>query len=225
MILFVDLEHASGHVSSVGETILAARTRITYRLQEIADDICLLQHYTAVNQTLVNELGVRAVFLSGSSTDPDQYGEGIDGVNGIIRNASVPIFGFCGGFQFMMKAHGIDIVRIGPLEEGAEKAFPEYMPGWKTETGYLPVTVDRTHELLAGLDDSPVFRHFHGWEIRELPDGFVNLASTVITPIQMTVSDAKRQVGTQFHPEYFTDDHPEGSRLIENFCRWTGVLN
>ena len=31
-------------------------------------------------------------------------------------------------------------------------------------------------------------------------------------------------MGTQFHPEYFTAEHPAGGRLIENFMRWSGIL-
>jgi gamma-glutamyl-gamma-aminobutyrate hydrolase PuuD len=32
-------------------------------------------------------------------------------------------------------------------------------------------------------------------------------------------------VGTQFHPEYWTDEHPAGKILIENFCRWAGLIS
>ena len=53
MILFVDNEHVSGYEASFGEMILAARTRLTYRLQDLTGDICLLQRYTDVSLELV----------------------------------------------------------------------------------------------------------------------------------------------------------------------------
>jgi gamma-glutamyl-gamma-aminobutyrate hydrolase PuuD len=30
-------------------------------------------------------------------------------------------------------------------------------------------------------------------------------------------------VGTQFHPEYWTDEHPAGRTLIANFLTWAGL--
>ena len=66
-------------------------------------------------------------------------------------------------------------------------------------------------------------RHAHGFHVPELPDGFVNLASTPSTPIQLAVHEGRRIVGTQFHPEYWTDEHPAGRALIGNFLRWSGV--
>lgn len=225
MILFVDLEHTSAHDQPHGELILAARTRITYKLQDIARDICLLQHYSAVDLQLIEDNLIRAVFLSGSSTDPDRYGHDLDGVKSVIRSAEVPVFGFCGGFQFMMESHGSALTRIGPLDDGETTEYPDYMPGWKTETGYRPVELLGDHDLIDGLGESPVFRHFHGWEVKELPDGFENHASTQITTVQLAISDQIKQVGTQFHPEYFTDEHPDGRRLIENFCDWVGLFS
>jgi len=31
-------------------------------------------------------------------------------------------------------------------------------------------------------------------------------------------------VGTQFHPEYATDEHPAGRLLIENFMKWSDLI-
>lgn len=221
MILFVDLEHESARSEPWGQFILAARTRITYDLQEITGDVCLLQHYTAVDADVIERLGIRAIFLSGFSTDPDPHADPLlDRVRGLVVAGDVPIFGFCGGFQLMMEAHGSEITRIGPLQPGDPDPDPGYMPGWRTETGYLPVEITGSHPLLAGLGSRPVFRQYHGWEVGELPAGFVNLATTPLSRNQLVVNDSTLQVGTQFHPEYFTDEHNAGRRLIENFSRW-----
>ena len=225
MILFVDMEHLSAHDKPHGDLILGWRTKLTYRLQDIARQTCLLQHYTSVDQAVIDQHGIEAVFLSGSSTDPDQYEDSLEGVYEVVTNQLVPIFGLCGGFQFMMDAYGSPIERIGPLEEGETTDHPDYMPGWKTEIGYRPVHVHGEHTLVEGLAPDPVFRHFHGWEVPVLADGFINVASTEITENQLAINEEAKQVGSQFHPEYFTDSHPAGRVLIENFCRWSGILS
>jgi GMP synthase (glutamine-hydrolysing) len=95
------------------------------------------------------------------------------------------------------------------------------------EFGYHPVEVlspGSDHALLAGLGTDPVFRHAHALHIAEPPTGFRSLASTPVTPIQLAVDDDRRQVGTQFHPEYWTDEHPAGRTLITNFLRWSGIV-
>lgn len=203
---------------------MAARTTITYALEELAGDTCLLQHYSTVDAYLIDRYQISAILLSGASTDPDQYGDpGLGPMRDLIVDEPVPIFGFCGGYQLMMEAHGSLIERIGRLAPGEPKENPDYMSGWKTETGYHPVSISGSHALLEGLGTDPIFRHYHGWEIKDLPPGFVNYASTDISSHQLVINDSSRQVGTQFHPEYFTDEYPAGKRLIQNFFDWAGV--
>ena len=31
-------------------------------------------------------------------------------------------------------------------------------------------------------------------------------------------------IGTQFHPEYWTDEHPAGKTLITNFMQWADLI-
>ncbi|MDH3296626.1 MAG: hypothetical protein OER95_20080 [Acidimicrobiia bacterium] len=37
---------------------------------------------------------------------------------------------------------------------------------------------------------------------------------------RILAADDRRLVGTQFHPEYWTDDHPDGRTVIANFLDW-----
>ena len=95
------------------------------------------------------------------------------------------------------------------------------------EFGYYPIKRSpgsADHPLLAGLGEQPVFRHAHGLNVPVPPAGFETLATTDITPIQMAVDDERKILGTQFHPEYWTDDHPDGKTLISNFLRWSGLV-
>ena len=224
MILYVDYEHASTYDKPKTDWLLAARARIAYMLQDVSGHRCLLQRYTDVDADIVDELGIAAVFISGNGARPDLYdGDDLAGLVEIVRSGRTPVFGFCGGLQFMGTTLGARLDRIGRLAENDVDEHPNYEPGWKKELGYRPVELIGDHPLLAGLDRGPVFRHAHTQELKDLPAGFVNLARTDTTELQYLAHESLPLAGTQFHPEYWTDEHPAGRRLIANFCDWVGV--
>ena len=227
MLVFVDFEHASAHEREHGERILAARTRLTYRLEDLSGMHCHLVRYDRIDQQLLDTLGAAAVFVSGNSVSPHDYdAEQLESVEGIIRTTDLPVFGFCGGFQLIAQALGVEVVAL-PADE-QRRADPTVVvsdEGRAFEYGYHPIDVaaDRAdHPLVADLGDR-VFRHAHGFHVPDLPTGFTRLAATAATPNQIAVDDRRRIVGTQFHPEYWTDEHPAGRSLIANFLRWAGV--
>ena len=229
MLVFVDYEHAGQYERSHGQKVLAARTTITYRLEDLAGVPCHLVRYDRVDRTLLDALGASAIFISGNSTTPERYAaDDVAAMHEIIREAELPMFGFCGGFQLIAEALGAPVV---PLADDTSVADDDPTvrrtdDGRRFEFGYHPVEVNDAglgHPLLEGLREPPVFRHAHGLHVPDLPDGFVNLASTRATPHQLAVHDERTIVGTQFHPEYWTDEHPAGRTLIANFLRWSGV--
>ncbi|MEO0493936.1 MAG: hypothetical protein AAF081_11020 [Actinomycetota bacterium] len=223
MIIYVDNEHPSTY-ERAGDWLLAARTRITYRLGDLAEDVCLLVRYPDVDVELIERHGIRAVFISGHGAPLEAYDERErDGLRGIIRRGDIPVFGFCGGLQFIADALDVAPERMGRVPEGADDPHPEYQPGWITELGYDPVRLVGDHPLHEGLGDAPVFRHAHSYHLPRLPDGFVRLAETDPCPIQLAAHGERPLAGAQFHPEYWTDDAPAGERLIANFLRWAGV--
>jgi GMP synthase (glutamine-hydrolysing) len=225
VILFVDNEHASTFERPKTDWLLAWRTRITYRLQDLTGDVCLLQRYHDVDPELIERLGVRAVFISGHGADAERYDPpDQEGLRAVIRNGTTPVFGFCGGLQFIAESLGVAVDRIGPIPDGEDDPAPTYQPGWKKEVGYQPVRLVGEHPLHEGLGSDPVFRHAHTFELKVLPSGFEVLAETDITPIQLTAHRDLPLAGSQFHPEYWTDEAPAGRQLITNFCRWAGVL-
>ena len=224
MILYVDNEHASTYDRPGTEWLLAARARITYRLGDLTGDVCLLARYQDVTPELVAEHDIRAVFISGHGAPAEAYDESErEGLRRIVRDGDLPVFGFCGGLQFIASALGVEPVRMGRLPDGVDDPHPDYQPGWITELGYEPVTLVGDHPLHEGLGSAPVFRHAHALHLPELPDGFIRLAETEPCPIQLAAHADRPLAGAQFHPEYWTDDAPAGQRLIENFCRWAGV--
>ena len=224
MIVLIDNEHASGYDKPWGEKIMAARVRIKYRLEDMANTPCLIIRYDRVTPELLREVGAKALFISGNSAAPSDYSEAEQaGLRAALREQALPTFGFCGGFQVMAETYGARLEPIGPSEADADQDEDSFAPGMKKEVGYLPVTLKGNHPLLTSLGDAPVFRHAHAWEIKDVPAGFKVYAATEVSPIQMIVHDTLPLMGTQFHPEYYTDEHPAGRTLIENFLAWSGL--
>ncbi len=225
MILFIDNEHENVYSKPFGERILAARTRIKYRLEDITGDQCLIIRYNKVTPELLYQLKIRAIFVSGSSTDADLYDPAEQaGLRAVFQERAWPTFAFCGGFQVMAETYGAPLERIGPLAPGEADPMPEMAPGLKKEFGYDTVTVIKSHPIFEGLNQMPIMRHAHSWEIKTIPEDFDLYASTTMTPIQLIIHRDLPIVGTQFHPEYYTEEHPDGRVLIENFCKMAGLL-
>lgn len=224
MILYVDYEHASRYLEPQSDWLLAARTRISYMLQDVSGHRCLLQRYTDVDAEIIDELDIAAVFISGNGADPSRYEpRDLDGLRQIVRSGRTPVFGFCGGMQFLGEQFGARLARIGRLADDEPDPHPKYEPGWRKELGYQPVELIGDHPLLDGVEREPVFRHAHTQELKNLPDGFVNLARTDVTELQYLAHEFLPLAGTQFHPEYWTEEHPAGRQVIANFCRWAGI--
>ena len=225
MIVFIDNESEKGYESPWGERLLAARVRIKYRLEDLTNQPCLIVRYNKVTADLLRHYEIQAIFISGSGTDPDQYNPAEQaGMYEALRTKQWPTFGFCGGMQAMSESYGVPIERIGALGPDEEDPNPNFAPGYKKEFGYGPVQLLKPHPILKGLGEAPVFRHAHSWEVKTVPAGFSLYASTATTPVQLIIHDELPIVGTQFHPEYWTDEHPAGKVLIENFCRWAGLI-
>ena len=228
MLVFVDFEHADGHAGKFGPQLLAARTSITYRLEDLARRHCHLVRYNRIDQALLDTVEAEAIFISGNSIAPDQYApEELESIHTILRETSLPVFGFCGGFQLLAQALGVDTVPNGARPEASPAgAVITTDEGTFFERGYHPIdcTLEQAaHPLFEGLGPRPVFRHAHGLQVPVAPAGFQTLASTPLTPIQMVVDDDRKIVGTQFHPEYWTDEHPAGRTLLANFLSWAGL--
>ncbi len=226
MLVFVDYEHASRFEQEGTDWLLAARARITYRLEDLSGMPCHLVRYDRVTPDLFERLGVEAIFISGQGTAPSKYrAEETAAFADIVRTSGLPVFGFCGGWQFMAGCFGAELEKIEVPDGHEDDAIITEWPGGRmAEFGYHPIDVlDGSHPVLAGLSEAPTFRHAHGLHIPNPPHGFQTFASTPATPVQIAIDDERRMVGTQFHPEYWTDEHPDGRTMIENFLRWAQV--
>lgn len=226
MIIFVDYEHADRYKDGNGTNIQAARTWISYRLEDMVDMPCLLVRWNRITAGLLDQVNAKAIFISGNGSSPDLYEDAdLKPLYDIIRTTDLPIFGFCGGLQCLSLALGAQLELIDvPADAEETDVLKKWPNGYWGEVGYNPIELLGEHVLLDGLGDAPVFRHAHGLHVPNLPEGFRVLARTEITPVQLAVNDQRRIVGTQFHPEYWTDEHPAGETLIANFMRWASII-
>ena len=130
----------------------------------------------------------------------------------VIKQASQPILGVCGGHQQIAIAYGAEVGLMGRVEPG------EGYEGAKRERGFLPIT-NTGEGLFQGLPSEVTVWHNHCDEVKELPDGFRATASNETCRIQAMQQKGRRLYGVQFHPELFDEAHSEGQQIVENFLK------
>jgi GMP synthase (glutamine-hydrolysing) len=171
----------------------------------------LTEPFHKVSLERVRSLRPSHIILSGQSHPWDAYSqESLAGVFAVIKQASQPILGVCGGHQQIALAYGAPVGLMARLEPG------EGYEGAKRERGYFPV--ENTGEgLFKGLPAEIAVWHSHCDEVKQLPDGFRRTASNETCEIQAMQQKGRRLYGVQFHPELFDTEHPEGRRIVEAF--------
>jgi GMP synthase (glutamine-hydrolysing) len=153
----------------------------------------------------VDRLGPGPVVLSGSGApwsahDPAQ----LERLGDAVQNADAPVLGICAGLQLLARFAG------GRVEPMAARGQPP-------ERGYQPLEVLDDSDLLSGLPARATVFQDHTDEVFDLPAGFRVLARTDGSEIQAIAATDRRWWGTQFHPERFDADHPDGRRVLANF--------
>jgi GMP synthase-like glutamine amidotransferase len=173
----------------------------------------LTEPFHHVSLERVRSLRPSHIILSGQSHPWDQYSpESLAGVFDVIKHASQPILGVCGGHQQIAIAHGAEVGLMGRLEPG------EGYNGAKRERGFL--AIENTGDgLFKGLPSEIKVWHNHCDEVKELPNGFRATASNETSKIQAMQEKGRRVYGVQFHPELFDEEHPEGRQIVENFLK------
>ncbi|MCB9433439.1 MAG: gamma-glutamyl-gamma-aminobutyrate hydrolase family protein [Ardenticatenaceae bacterium] len=217
MIVYVDIEH--DRVKEMGDkwdVHLQRVLNVKYRLEEISGDHCLVMRYKRVNPEVLRELKVRAVLVSGNITEFQHYDEAdLAGLRAMFREGAQPTLGFCGGCQMMAQTFGVNVGAIIPAEAGDMND-----ESWRNRThewGFTPVQQLRPHPLFAGLAPQMNLFEAHYWEVKQLPEGFENLAATDITALQLLAHQSLPLFGTQFHPEAYDEKNLDGRRFLQNF--------
>ena len=171
----------------------------------------LTEPYHVVSLKRVKSLRPSHIVLSGQSHPWDRYApESLAGVIEVIKKASQPVLGVCGGHQQIALAYGAPVDLMGRLEPG------EGYAGAKRERGYFPVATNGSG-LFKNLPKEITVWHSHFDEVKALPKGFRRTAWNETCPIQSMEHNERPVFGVQFHPELFDDEHPDGRKIIENF--------
>ena len=244
MICYIDMEHPSALRGPRRRSEhLDYCDRIRRKLEGTSRVACIVRPYQAVTKAWLESAAVQALVLGGNATDWGEYSRAeLQELQEIIREATLPILGLCGGLQLIGMAHDTLVEPMRPLR--TEEADPEegYAAGFFKEWGFTPVSVIEPDPLFEGLD-APVFLEAHYCELRQVPRGFRLLASTNACRIQAIRRIGKPVYGTQFHPEAYivgADDvggwlldlvyphgygayQPAGRTLLRNFFRLAGV--
>ena len=171
----------------------------------------LTEPYHAVSLKRVKSLRPSHIVLSGQSHPWDRYSPGsLAGVIQVIKKASQPILGVCGGHQQIALAYEAPIDLMGRLEPG------EGYEGAKRERGYFAVETSGAG-IFKNLPTEITVWHSHFDEVKALPKGFRRTAWNETCPIQAMEHTQRPLFGVQFHPELFDEGHPDGRKVIENF--------
>lgn len=171
----------------------------------------LMEPFRSVTLERIDQLRPSHIILSGQSDPWDSYSpESLAGIFEVIRKATQPILGVCGGHQQMALAFGGEVGLIERLEPG------NGYEGAKRERGYFPVRTSRTG-IFSGLPEEITVWHSHCDEVKGLPAEFERTASNSTCAIQAMQHKQRPLFGVQFHPELFNDEYSDGRRILENF--------
>ena len=171
----------------------------------------LTEPFHSVSLERVRSLKPSHIILSGQSHPWDNYTpESLAGVFDVIKQASQPVLGVCGGHQQIALAYGAEVGLMGRLEPG------EGYQGAKRERGFFPIA-NTGEGLFKGLPATVTVWHSHCDEVKQVPDGFRCTALNETCAIQAMQQKGRRVYGVQFHPELFDEEHPEGRKIVENF--------
>ena len=171
----------------------------------------LIEPFGSVSLDRVRDLSPSHIILSGQSHPWDDYSsESLRGVFEVIRKASQPILGVCGGHQQIALAYGAPVDLLERLEPG--KGYN----GAKRERGYYEVETNGSG-VFKDLPNRITVWHSHCDEVKQLPPAFERTAFNETCKIQAMQHESRPVFGVQFHPELFDEEFPAGRRVIENF--------
>jgi GMP synthase-like glutamine amidotransferase len=229
MICYVDLEHPELGPSMLSEgpqTTERKADLLTHkaRFERLSGALCVLLHFTQVDGPLLARLGARAIIVSGHSTLIDDYDPAtLAPLIDVIRETRTPLLGLCGGHQLIGLAFGVTPTPMGRLASGEVDLRPAVAAGMRKEWGPSVVRVTADDPLFAGLDETIVVEQRHFWELKAAPAGFARLAASDACAVQAIRHESRPLWGVQFHPERYSERHPDGRIVLANFFRLAGL--
>lgn len=204
----------------------------TVRFEELTGRPVLIRHYSKVNPEFIAQYGIKAMFITGFGYGWEKVPPAATyGINEVLHEVDLPIFGACGGHQLIGWLFNHDVRRLKAFKDepmrklrpGEADLIHEYHPGYYTESGMQPIEIVRPDPLFRGLKNPFMVRQSHYCEIKKLPPGFVHLARNENCELQCIKHRDKPLYGAQFHAETWTDHYQDGKKLMANFFRVAGL--
>ena len=107
--------------------------------------------------------------------------------------------------------------------QAIDGAVHDRQPTPRRRDGLRETITASRRDLFAGLDETVVVEQRHFWELKAAPAGFVRLAASDACPVQAIRHEGRLLYGVQFHPERYSDRHPDGRIILSNFFRLAGL--
>ena len=193
-ILFVITEHEGGLTPERSSRYDAVRARIASLTAAAVDS----EPYWAIESVTAD-----ALILSGSADpwamhDPHALERFYD----VLRRFPGPVLGICAGMQMLVRAVG------GIVSTSARET-----------RGFASVEVLDDSDLLADTAGAIEVFESHGDEVSVLPPGFRVLATSHSCRVEALAAHDRPWWGTQFHPEAWDVEHPDGRDLLARFLQ------
>ncbi len=178
-------------------------------------------HFSELTPELVGELRPAFIILSPQGTPWCRY-SGEDGVGlqnflwtlpMLAEKMDIPILGICGGHQALALAFG---GKVGPIRGGEDDCMPYTS---RRQGGIIMLRPTAQDPIFKGIDGQMLLVSSHYDEVKQLPPGFVLLASDNECPVQIMRHPSRPVYGIQGHPEQFRSTRPDGWILLRNFIR------
>lgn len=174
---------------------------------ENADVNIAIVHFRGLSAEKIMRHGPSAAVLAGYHQELSSYGPGdLEPLFAFLRDTELPVFAICGGFQFLAKAFGAEIVEMG-----------------FEERGYTRLRLMEDDPLFGGLAGPPVVYNWHHMAVRPVPREFMVLAESEACA-QAVRHRTRPLYGVQFHPEFSDRSHTDSAVIFGNFLGIAGLL-
>ncbi len=192
---------------------------------------CIVLPFTLFTPQLIDRIAPRAVILSGFARSFQDYD--ISSFSPVCEwlksdQNRTPTLALCGshqllGFLFNGEMDGKERLYDQPmrrLEPNEPITNPDYHPEYFMEKGFYSLNLTdegKSDRLFAGFNTAPIVCESHYCEMKNLPQAFSLLASTVECRVQAIRHKHRPLYGFQFHPEDSTERFPDGITMLESF--------
>lgn len=223
LICILDTEHPDvvrEKVKQKGVELYKCRA-LKRRVEGMTGLPCLVVHYSEITWKELANPHIKAILLMAQKCRMNETLQ--QRLMAFLRENRIPLIGFCGGQQMICEAFGSKVALMRKLNPREPDTNPKYHPGQFKEWGFMPIRIVKSDPILAGFESTFVVKEMHAFEVTQLPNEFDLLASTEACRLQMVKHRERPLYGTQFHPEAYDDEHPDGKQLLKNFFRLSGL--